>query len=281
MTAQTVMMSGLPGKMATLVAETILKRGGKDIEISTMALTGSDQPPHQTIAGTVFSLMSPLNHEAALHSAPSLTRGPVIVIDFTQPDAVNRNAELYCEYKIPFVMGTTGGDRKALEQRVIDSGNVAVIAPNMAKPIVLIQAMVEYAAKTFPGALEGFQLFITESHQSSKKDTSGTAKAMVSYFNMLSIPINVEDIVMIRDPKTQRAILGVPEKHLAGHGYHSYNLTSSDGTVRLAFKHDVDGRQIYADGTIDAIKFLSGKIKQGSRGEVYSMIDVLKGETSA
>jgi len=39
---------------------------------------------------------------------------PDIVVDFTQPDAVNRNAQLYCRCETPFVMGTTGGDREVL-----------------------------------------------------------------------------------------------------------------------------------------------------------------------
>jgi 4-hydroxy-tetrahydrodipicolinate reductase len=52
---------------------------------------------------------------------------------------------------MPFVMGTTGGDREKLIQTVRDSTICAVIAPNMAKQIVGIQAMMEYAATTFPG----------------------------------------------------------------------------------------------------------------------------------
>ena len=34
----------------------------------------------------------------------------------------------------------------------------------------------ESMATTFPGAFSGYSLRVVESHQSSKKDTSGTAK---------------------------------------------------------------------------------------------------------
>ena len=47
--------------------------------------------------------------------------------------------------------GTTGGDRQKLEDTVVSSPIAAVIAPNMAKQIVGLQAMMAYAAETFPG----------------------------------------------------------------------------------------------------------------------------------
>jgi len=68
---------------------------------------------------------------------------------------------------------------------------------------------------------------VEESHQKSKRDTSGTARAMVGYFNRLGIPFRVDQIEMIRDPDLQRGI-GVPEEHLNGHGWHTYGLTSED-----------------------------------------------------
>ncbi|MDO9399740.1 MAG: dihydrodipicolinate reductase C-terminal domain-containing protein [bacterium] len=199
-----------------------------------------------------------------------------LIVDFTQPNAVNANAELYCKYNIPFVMGTTGGDREKLAQVVKDSNVSAVIAPNMAKQVVAFQSMMEYAAETFPNAFEGFSLEIVESHQESKKDTSGTAKAMVGYFNKLSIPFDPGQIEMIRDPEAQRA-MGIPEEDLGGHGWHTYDLVSADETVNLKFTHNINGRVPYVLGTLDAIRFLYKKIQEGSKGEVFSMIDVLKG----
>ena len=40
----------------------------------------------------------------------------------------------------------------------------------------------ETMASNFPGAFSGYGLRVVESHQSSKKDTSGTAKAVVRSF---------------------------------------------------------------------------------------------------
>ena len=129
-------------------------------------------------------MIKPSERESFLASADK----PHISVDFTHPSAVNTNAEFYCQNDLPFVMGTTGGDREKLEETVRNSNIVAVIAPNMAKQIVAFQAMMQYAANTFPNAFNEYSLEITESHQKGKADTSGTAKAMVGYFNSLGIP---------------------------------------------------------------------------------------------
>ena len=67
----------------------------------------------------------------------------------------------------------------SLEARTRDAGVFAVIAPNMAKQIVALQATLEGMAAKFPGAFEGYTLTVQESHQATKADTSGTAKVRV------------------------------------------------------------------------------------------------------
>jgi 4-hydroxy-tetrahydrodipicolinate reductase len=63
----------------------------------------------------------------------------LVVIDFTLPFAVNPNAKVYAKYSLPFVMGTTGGDREMLMSDTKAAGIYAVIAPNMCKQIVALQ----------------------------------------------------------------------------------------------------------------------------------------------
>ena len=92
----------------------------------------------------------------------------LIVIDYTLPTAVNDNGKFYCEHGVPFVMGTTGGDREKLLEDTRASGVFAVIAPQMGKQVVAFQAMMQAIAKQFPGAFSGYTLEVTESHQQSK-----------------------------------------------------------------------------------------------------------------
>ena len=264
-----IMVNGLPGKVASLVAEHVARHEG--LCLYPYSLTGEDILEDKvTLGGLEIALIKPKDRDSFLREEK-----PDISVDYTHPLAVNSNAEFYCKHNLPFVMGTTGGDRTALLNTVHNSNTVAVIAPNMAKQIVAFQAMMNFAAQTFPGVFDGYSLEIVESHQKGKADTSGTAKAMVGYFNALGVPFTKDEIQMIREPDEQRA-MGVPEDALLGHGWHTYTLRSPDGSVRFDFTHNVNGRDVYADGTLSAIQFLARKVGVGERGKVYTMMDVLK-----
>lgn len=100
-------------------------------------------------------------------------------------------------------MGTTGGDPGKISEEFSKGSNIAVIAPNMAKQIVALQATLLQMSQRFPKSYEGYELTVhlqqymsenirsivttsfsphqlmiqvQESHQSTKADTSGTAK---------------------------------------------------------------------------------------------------------
>ena len=273
-------INGIPGKMATEVAKQTI--ASKDILIHHNSLTGNNMPEHIIIDGNNIDLLGPNMKQKFLEKSTSWS--PFISVDYTHPSVVHENCDFYCENSMPFVMGTTGGKRDVLgqenldtlEQRVRDSNTIAVIAPNMAKQIVAFQGAMKYMAETFPNAFRNYNLEIKESHQKGKEDTSGTAKAMLTYFNQLGIPFEKNQIEMIRSPLRQNWLLGVPKEHLEGHGWHTYTLKSEEGDILLKFKHNINGRRIYAAGTLDAIRFLDKKVKAGERGKVYSMIDVLK-----
>ena len=270
-----VMVSGIPGNMANNVARHII--ADERFELIPLSLTGPEITASEFVIGSQkIALISPNQREGLIAAILEKEEG-FISVDYTHPSAVNSNAEFYCNHGLHFVMGTTGGDRKRLNKTVESSAIAAVIAPNMAKQIVGFQAMVEYAANVFPDLFARYSLEIRESHQKGKVDTSGTAKAMVEYFTKLGIPFSKDKIVMERDPAVQKTNLGIPEQYLNGHGWHTYTLVSGDGTVTFKFTHNVNGRDVYAMGTMDAITFLRQKVISGIKGKVFTMIDVLKG----
>jgi 4-hydroxy-tetrahydrodipicolinate reductase len=269
---QEVMVNGLPGKMATEVAKHILS--SEEFSLFLWALTGPDMGEKTEIDGFPVSLISPDGMIGLDREQFSKFRY-VLAVDYSQSKAANRNAEFYADCGLSFVMGTTGHDAEEMKKVVEESKVCAVIAPNMGMQIVAFQAAMNYMAETFPGVFSGYSLRIEESHQAGKADTSGTAKAMVKYFNQMGLIYNVEQIDKIRDPKEQMTI-GVPEYALTGHGWHTYSLLSPDKSVYFQFTHNVDGRSIYARGTLEALRFLRKKLEAGEKGKVYSMIDVLK-----
>lgn len=268
------MVNGLPGNVAQIVARHIIKDAR--FELLPYSITGPEIQESECKLETLsLELIQPDTRMTKIDTIKSL-QGQFLSVDFTHPSAVNPNAEFYCRAGLPFVMGTTGGDRQKLVDIVTASSITAVIAPNMAKQIVGFQAMMEYAANTFPALFEGYTLEIKESHQNGKADTSGTAKAMVTYFNQLGVPFSEDQIVKIRDPEIQQTQWGIEEEYLTGHGWHTYTLISEDRTVRFEFTHNINGREIYGRGTLDALLYLSEKVKAGVSGKVFTMIDVLK-----
>jgi 4-hydroxy-tetrahydrodipicolinate reductase len=264
-----VMVAGLPGKMATLVAQAIADQ--KDMELAGTGLS-EESDGIVKINSWLSVQLAPISGLENALGFPTVD----MIVDFTLPKSVNANAERYCRWGTPFVMGTTGGDRKKLVESVEKSEVSAVIATNMASPIVVFQSMLRHAAESFPGSFAGWKLVVVESHQAQKPDPSGTAIGLLDYFAELGTPLKPEQIVMVRNPEAQEVVLGVPQGYLDGHGYHTYTLQSPDGTVMLQFKHNILGRNVYVDGALRAIRFL-GINRQASKGKVFSMIDVLKG----
>ncbi|KAF2325635.1 hypothetical protein GH714_031508 [Hevea brasiliensis] len=197
-----IMVNGCSGKMGKAVIKAADSAG---LQILPVSFGSPDESGNIVqVCGNDIKIHGPPEREDVLASIydehPNL-----IVVDYTVPAAVNDNAELYCKVGVPFVMGTTGGDRDLLYKTVEDSKIYAVISPQMGKQVL-------------------------ESHQAGKLDTSGTAKAVISCFQKLGVSFDTDKIQMIRDPKQQIEVVGVPEEYLSGHAFHMYHLTSPDQT---------------------------------------------------
>jgi 4-hydroxy-tetrahydrodipicolinate reductase len=182
-----VMVNGIPGNMGRMVAETCVERG---LFLVPYSLTGEIIVENESeVAGKTIQLLKPSNREERIQEV--LKEYPdLICIDYRHPSAVNDNAEFYVRHGLPFVMGTTGGDRDALMKLVQEKNHPCIIAPNMAKQIVAFQAMIEFLSKEFPGAFSGYTLSVVESHQKTKADTSGTAKAVVASFEKMGLSLD-------------------------------------------------------------------------------------------
>ncbi|MDR0303423.1 MAG: dihydrodipicolinate reductase [Chitinispirillales bacterium] len=268
-----VMVNGLPGNMAKEFAIIAQKRG---LEIIPYSLTGPDITEKEIKIGSKdIKLILPNDRKNVIEKIKS-EFAPFISVDYTHPSSVNSNAEFYIAHDLPFVMGTTGGDRKKLKEDVDTAKLSCVIAPNMAKQIAALQLMFEKMQSDFPDLYKNYKLSVAESHQKTKADTSGTAKAIVDTFNKMGVAqISYDDIQKIRREEEQ-INFGVPQNYLLGHAFHTYRLESEDKTVAFEFKHNVCGRNIYAEGTVDATLFLANNLKPLGGGQCFSMTDVLK-----
>lgn len=297
--------------MGHSTAEAVIRSGCTLVPFSFTGQSEAVAVGNVGVCGIPVELVPAAERQAAAAELKAAYPG-LVVVDYTLPAAVNDNARFYCDNGLPFVMGTTGGDREALLRDVAASGCYAVIAPNMGKQIVAFQTMMETMAAQFPGCFAGYSLAVVESHQRTKVDTSGTAKAVVASFQKMGldfdevrkrvdrasercnfggscpklgvrshiltpvpVPAPQSQIEKVRRPQEQIERMGVPEAAVPGHAFHTYTLTSPDGSVTLEFKHNVCGRDVYAEGTVDAALFLAQQVAAGAEKRLYSMIDVL------
>eukprot|EP00891_Asterochloris_glomerata_P004363 jgi/Astpho2/4363/e_gw1.00066.17.1_t len=270
------MVNACTGKMGHATAEAVVKAG---LQLIPYSFTGRSNAAvgNVGVEGIPVELVLKSERQEAMERIKAEYPN-LIMIDYTLPQSVNDNGSFYARNGIPFVMGTTGGDRQKLLEETRAAGVYAVIAPQMGKQatVVAFQAMMEMMADKFPGAFSGYSLQVQESHQRTKADTSGTAKAVVASFQKLGLDFTESQIIKVREKGAQLDDMHVPEQYLDGHAFHTYTLTSQDQTVAFQFQHNVCGRQIYAEGTVDAAIFLAQQIAAKAEQKVFNMIDVLE-----
>lgn len=274
-------LCGLPGALCTEAAKAFL-RG--QVEIAPVGLTGPRCTPECQVTEGARSiqirLVGPREAGAqrrALEEARKEYGDRLVVVDCTHPDSVNDNIQLYASVGCSAVVATTCVDAD-LAKRVVEEspGVYLLVAPNTNKQVAAVQATFERMAADFPGAFSGYTLQITESHQKTKADTSGTAVAMVGSFRQLGLDFKAEDIEKLRDEESQLRF-GVPKAVLDGHAFHTYTIRSADGDMEIQLKHNASGRRTYGDGFVDAVLFLTAKKAAAGQGRrLFNMIDVLE-----
>lgn len=279
-----VAVSGVPGRMACLCARAIAQ--APDMNLYAHAWSSPRHAGKCVDGLPEVTGVGPMDSPEGSALLTEAQRTGMLVLDYSTPAAATANALAMAGAGVSFVMGTTGLDRARVEAAVRHAGIPAVAAPNMAVPLVVLGAALRWAAAEFPGALAGLGLTIEESHQATKKDVSGTAKAFLPLFEALGArpPEGEAAITSIREPSQQQA-LGIPAEHLAGHAWHRYRLSEAAQGLDVELMHRVLGRQVYVAGTLRALRHVAGlraawaaegALGRTGQGVLLSMEDVLR-----
>jgi 4-hydroxy-tetrahydrodipicolinate reductase len=178
--------------------------------------------------GRVGSVLGPAL-EAAGHELVELGAAEAMV-DFTTPDAVERNVEAALEAGVPSVVGTSGWDPGRLGELAAARGVALFVAPNFALGAVVMMRLAAEAARYLPRAE------IVELHGEGKKDApSGTAKATAELLGG-DVPIH--------------------SVRLPGLVAHQEVLFGGDGQL-LTIRHDAYSREAYVPGVLLALEKLA------------------------
>jgi 4-hydroxy-tetrahydrodipicolinate reductase len=186
------------------------------------------------------------NHEivAFVHRDTDL-KGADVVIDFSQPPAVDRAVALACDNGVDLVIGTTGwSDRMdAIRQRVEKAQIGCVYASNFSPGANVVFALARRAGELF-ARFPQYAAGMEERHHTKKKDApSGTA-------------LRIADEVKggsggSLEPPIASSRVG------SEYGLHTLFFDSPDDLVEIT--HRARGREGFARGAVVAAEMLRGK----------------------
>jgi 4-hydroxy-tetrahydrodipicolinate reductase len=178
-----------------------------------------------------------------------------MVIDFSHHDGTKPLLDYCVEKGLPIVLCTTGQTEEEMQMIRDASKEIPIFkSANMSKGVALLTKLVKEAVAAF----EGFDVEIIETHHNRKADApSGTA---------LMIGNAIKEVRPDATFNLGRSGQGVREPNEIGinairignvTGKHEVIIGNDNQSITLV--HEAHDRALFADGAIDAAKFLIGK----------------------
>lgn len=192
-----------------------------------------------------------------------------VVIDFTAPEAVGRNAAEAAKARRALVVGTTGLPASTRKKLLRLSKRIPIVfSPNMSLGVNILFQLVSQAARALPG----YDLEIIEAHHNLKKDApSGTAMRLAEVAAEAS-QRSPKDFVYGRKgmvgARTRKEI-GISVIR-AGDIVGDHTVLLSGPGERIELRHQAHSRNAFAAGALTAAAWVHKK-----RPGLYSMVDVL------
>ncbi len=187
-----------------------------------------------------------------IHVDNSALKGSNVLIEFTTPDATMANLKACVANKVNMVIGTTGLSPAQIAQIKKASSKIGIVfSSNMSVGVNLVFSLIRHAAKVTG---KDYQIHLVETHHIHKKDApSGTAKTMAEVAQQHS-KTKVRNIESIREGE----VIG------------DHTITFESDVDFISIRHCAKTRDIFAEGSLVAAKFLAKK-KKG----LFNMHDVL------
>lgn len=179
-----------------------------------------------------------------------------VLVDFTQPDAIFKNAKFCLNNGIRPVIGTTGlADEQIAELKRLsqEKGVSCLIAPNFTTGAVLMMMFAKQAAKFFDNAE------IIELHHNQKKDApSGTAiktAQLMAEENESFAKGNCEEVELYEGARGGKSYADIQIHSVRMPGYIASQevIFGASGQI-LKIRHDSMDRTCYMKGVLMAIK---------------------------
>lgn len=259
-----IAIAGSSGRMGHMLIETIVTADGCQLH----AALDRDGSPAIGSDATAF-----LGRESGIFITADLAalKGADVLIDFTRPEGTLTHLERCREYGVNMIIGTTGMEQSGKTEIEAASKDIAIVyAQNMSAGVNLVFKLLEMAAKTLA---TGYDIEIVEMHHRMKVDApSGTALRMGEVVaDALGRDLKEcaiygrEGVTGERDPST----IGFATLR-GGDVIGDHTVVFAGMGERVEITHKASSRNIYAQGSLRAARFLAGQ-KTG----LFDMQDVL------
>lgn len=222
---------------------------------------------------------SPYTLVSSFNSGSTLTPDSVsyadAVIDFTNKEAFLKNLPVLLSSGKPLVVGTTGwlSELETVKSQVQAAGGTLLYASNFSLGVNLFFRLVREAARLID-PFEAFDIALTETHHTAKLDApSGTAlTAAAAILSEMTRKRRIRS-ELTPNQKVQPEDLVVSALRVGTvFGEHSVHLDSAFDSLTLT--HRAKSRTGFAQGSLDAARWLAAQHQAGKRG-VLTMDDFL------
>ena len=239
-----VIINGIDGAMGTILAGIIEKT--EDMEL---------------VAG-----VTPTGFDGAYLTMADYQGPTDMVIDFSHHEGTKALVDYCVERNLPVVLCTTGQTEEEMEQITKASKKIPIFkSANMSVGVALTARLVKEVAAKFPGA----DIEIVETHHTRKVDApSGTALMLADAAKEArpELHYNLGRSGNCKREPDEIGINAVRRGNVVG--THEVMFGTANQTITIT--HEAHDRALFADGAVDAARFLMGK-----PAGLYNMEDLL------
>ena len=189
------------------------------------------------------------------------------IIDFSHHSGVQELLNYAVEKNLPVIVCTTGHTEEELAAIAAAAKKIPVFhSGNMSLGIAVLSRLVADAARMFPDA----DIEIVEAHHNQKLDVpSGTALMLAK-----SVQKVREDATLLvgrhENGKRTKQEIGIHSLRM-GNTVGIHEVIINTGTQIIMLKHEAQDRSLFAEGALDAARFMIGQT-----AGLYSMDDIVK-----
>ncbi len=194
-----------------------------------------------------------------------------VAIDFSQPDEVLRNIDLYARYNINAVIGTTGwyADFAKVDRLIKESGIGLVYSANFSDSVQMA-FVVNRAIAAMADLMGDWDVAINEAHHNAKKDPSGTARTFAhGIINHQLMGKKEMAYELNNNGKPETTIQMSSERLMGIFGEHTIRYAHTSGDQVTLFHH-ANSREGFASGALKAAEFIRGK------SGIYDYSDIVR-----